>query len=80
MGDLANSLYAGEPPGGLTVAEVKFWRDSYDELLVHGYKLRDRYCSAWEPSWRAKGVAVKAFGGATTASVSGACFERFSIS
>ncbi|KAJ7228306.1 hypothetical protein GGX14DRAFT_612096 [Mycena pura] len=29
-----------------------FWRDHYDYILEHGYKLRPRYRPDWVPSWK----------------------------
>ncbi|KAJ7220640.1 hypothetical protein GGX14DRAFT_354612 [Mycena pura] len=33
-----------------------FWRDNYDHILQHGYKLRPRYHPDWVPSWKSFGA------------------------
>jgi hypothetical protein len=35
----------------LEEAEI-YWRDRYDWLLEHGYRLRPRYQPDWVPSWK----------------------------
>ncbi|KAF6754147.1 other/AgaK1 protein kinase [Ephemerocybe angulata] len=38
-------------PFGLVQHEI-YWRDRYDWLLEHGYRLRPRYHPDWVPSWK----------------------------
>ncbi|KAJ7220638.1 hypothetical protein GGX14DRAFT_354394 [Mycena pura] len=33
-----------------------FWRDNYNHILQHGYKLRTRYHPDWVPSWKSFGA------------------------
>lgn len=40
--------------GALGVAE-QWWRDRYDEIAEHGYRLRPRYQPNWQPSWLKSG-------------------------
>ena len=58
MTDRLDALHEGEPPGGLTFWEATMWRSMYHTLEDHGYRLRDRYCPGWEPSWIAKGLEI----------------------
>ncbi|KAH9954059.1 kinase-like domain-containing protein [Russula dissimulans] len=47
-----------EPPNrqaGTLVTTERWWRDRYDELAGHGYKLRPRYSPRWQPSWLKSG-------------------------
>ena len=39
------------PPEELDPREV-WWRDRYDQLSNHGYRLRPRYSPQWLPSWK----------------------------
>ncbi|KAF7304803.1 Protein kinase domain-containing protein [Mycena kentingensis (nom. inval.)] len=34
------------------LANEIFWRDHYDHILKHGYRLRSRYKPDWVPSWK----------------------------
>jgi len=36
---------------GTLVKSEEWWRDHYQDLESHGYKLRSRYDPSWEPSW-----------------------------
>ncbi|KAI9509446.1 kinase-like domain-containing protein [Russula earlei] len=36
---------------GTLVQTEKWWRDHYNELAEHGYRLRPRYHPDWQPSW-----------------------------
>ena len=38
-------------PEELDPREV-WWRDRYDQLSNHGYRLRPRYSPQWLPSWK----------------------------
>jgi hypothetical protein len=40
---------------GTLVMTERWWRDRYDEIAEHGYKLRPRYHPQWQPSWRESG-------------------------
>lgn len=31
--------------------DERWWRDHYDDILAHGYKLRPRFHPDWRPSW-----------------------------
>lgn len=33
-----------------------WWKDHYDIILAHGYKLRPRYHPDWKPSWSGTNV------------------------
>ncbi|KAG5728180.1 hypothetical protein E4T56_gene19317 [Termitomyces sp. T112] len=37
----------------------RHWRDRYNFLLTHGYKLRSRYHPDWTPSWKTPGTKQK---------------------
>jgi hypothetical protein len=45
-----DSLMGGRRAGTLVKSE-EWWRDHYQDLESHGYKLRSRYDPSWEPSW-----------------------------
>ncbi|KAH9954057.1 kinase-like domain-containing protein [Russula dissimulans] len=36
---------------GTLVASEEWWRDHYNDIESHGYRLRPRYHPRWEPSW-----------------------------
>jgi hypothetical protein len=47
-----------EPRDGLAgtlVMTEQWWRDRYNEIADHGYKLRPRYHPKWQPSWLKSG-------------------------
>jgi len=55
---MPSSRIVSEPPnrkvGALVMTEL-WWRDRYDEVAQHGYKLRPRYQPNWKPSWLKSG-------------------------
>jgi hypothetical protein len=40
---------------GTLVMTERWWREHYDEIAEHGYKLRPRYHPQWQPSWLTSG-------------------------
>jgi hypothetical protein len=55
---LNNAAVYSEPSdrqAGTLVMTEYWWRDRYDEIAEHGFKLRPRYHPQWQPSWLKSG-------------------------
>lgn len=50
-----NAAIAPSREVGALVPTEQWWRDRYNEIAEHGYKLRPRYHPNWQPSWLKSG-------------------------